>query len=85
MISLRCRLEETFAIRNVSIEDSDQTARMRSLIRIFAGRICPKFFVVVFFSDVSHVSHFCGRLYKGEFLRKVTARFYDDCKSYYVY
>ena len=29
-------------IQNVSSEDSDQTARMRSLIRILAGRTCSK-------------------------------------------
>ena len=30
------------AIQNAFSEDSDQTARMRRLIWIFAGRICPK-------------------------------------------
>ena len=32
----------SLAIQNAPCEDSDQTARMRSLILIFAGRICPK-------------------------------------------
>ena len=32
----------SLAIQNASSDDSDQTARMRSLICIFAGRICPK-------------------------------------------
>ena len=30
------------AIQNAPSEDSDQTARMRSLIRIFAGCTCPE-------------------------------------------
>ena len=30
------------AIQNAVSEDSDQTARMRKLIWIFAGRACPK-------------------------------------------
>ena len=32
----------SLAIQNASSEDSDQTARMRRLIWIFAGRTCPK-------------------------------------------
>ena len=42
--NLRCPHEETIAlvIQNAPSEDSDQTARMRRLIRIFTGRTCPK-------------------------------------------
>ena len=38
-------------IENVPTEDSDQTAHLRSLTRIFAGRTCPKVFrdVAVYF------------------------------------
>ena len=32
----------SLAIQNAPSEDSDQTAQMRSLIWIFAGRTCPK-------------------------------------------
>ena len=32
----------SLAIQNAPSEDSDQTAQMRSLIRIFAGRTCAK-------------------------------------------
>ena len=32
----------SLATKNAHSEDSDQTARMRSLIWIFAGRTCPK-------------------------------------------
>ena len=42
--SLRCPHENTasLAIRNVPSKDPDQTARMRRLIWIFAGRLYPK-------------------------------------------
>ena len=44
MISLRCLHEETFYYwlsKNTLKEESDQTVRMRRLIRIFSGRPCP--------------------------------------------
>ena len=38
------RMKETCinGYKNAPSEDSDQTALMRSLIRIFAGRTCPE-------------------------------------------
>ena len=43
---LRCQHEKkncsSFAIQNTPSEDSDQSARMRRLIRIFTWRTCPK-------------------------------------------
>ena len=38
--------------KNAPSEDSDQTARMRSLIWMFAGRTCPK--VRIFFDASAH-------------------------------
>ena len=37
----------SLAIQNALSEDSDQTAHLRSLIRIFAGRTCPKFYFLM--------------------------------------
>ena len=39
---VRMKNSASMAIQNMTSEDSDQTARMRSLIRIFAGHTCPK-------------------------------------------
>ena len=57
--SLRCEHEEIlhpWLSKNAPNEDSDQTARMRRLIWIFAGRSCPKLrFLILRLIYRSHV------------------------------
>ena len=42
----------SLVIQNVPREDSDQTAQMRKLIWIFAGRVCPKVRFLRFVKDI---------------------------------
>ena len=46
-LTFHCLNEETLhlAVQNALSEDSDQTARMRRLIGIFAGRTCLRYFL----------------------------------------
>ena len=48
-----CKYIVSLAIQNVPSEDSNQTARMRSLIWYFSGRKCPTVRLLKYGSDDS--------------------------------
>ena len=64
------RVFASLAIQNVPSKDSDQTARMRRLIWIFAGRTCPKLrlwtFLFIYSVLLEHKNvHFCNTTCKN--------------------
>ena len=66
----------SLAIQNAPSEDSDQTARMRSLIRIFAGRTCSKFFFRLTLWFI--FTRLCKHLSYGPRHAKTCLRAYSD-------